>query len=250
MGRSRITQLLLAATAAVAVLTAGCGTDGDEVSVSAAASLTEAFTDLAEAFEVRQPDIDVVLNIGASSALREQVVEGAPTDVLAVASDDVITGLVERGLLIETAPFATNTLAIATPTGNPGGIAGLDDFARESLVLGLCAVGVPCGDYARDVLAAAGIEPVVDTNEPSVRALLTKIEAGELDGGIVYRTDIAASVGAVDVVEIPAAANATVSYPIGVVADGPNPVAAMAFVEFVHSAEGREILGRHGFGAP
>jgi len=218
------------------------------VLVSAAASLTDAFAEVEAAFEAAHPGVDVVLNLGGSGSLRTQIVEGAPVDVFASADVADTETAAEAGLLSgETRIFAGNSLQVAVPKGNPGGVEGLEDFADPSLRLGLCARGVPCGDLARTVLARAGVVPSLDTEEPDVRALLTKIELGELDAGITYVTDVASAGGSVWGVEIPADLNVTAAYPIAVLAQAPNPRGAEAFVGFVLSDEGRSILARFGF---
>jgi molybdate transport system substrate-binding protein len=224
---------------------------GGEVLVSAAASLTDAFAEIETAFEDANPDVDVVLNLGASSALREQILEGAPADVFASANTsnmDQVTeaGEVEGGAEI----FVTNFLQIAVPAGNEAGVTGLEDFANEELLIGLCAEDVPCGEFGREALASAGVTPSIDTNEPDVRALLTKIEAGELDAGITYVTDVMSTDGAVEGVDIPEESNVVAEYPIAVLAGAPNPDAAAAFVEFVLSEEGQAILTAYGFASP
>jgi molybdate transport system substrate-binding protein len=114
----------------------------------------------------------------------------------------------------------------------------------------LCAEEVPCGDFGRQALEKAGVTPAIDTDEPDVRALLTKIEAGELDAGIVYVTDIASAAGTVEGIEIPAEHNVSAQYPITALLNAPNPDAADAFVAFVLSDDGQEILGQFGFIAP
>jgi molybdate transport system substrate-binding protein len=158
--------------------------------------------------------------------------------------------LVEAGEVAgEPEIFVTNLLQIAVPAGNPGEVTGLEDFAREELVIGLCAEDVPCGDFGRQALENAGVTPSLDTNEPDVRALLTKIESDELDAGIVYVTDVLSATG-VEGVEIPAAVNVVAEYPIAVLARAPNPDAASAWVEFVLSEEGQAILTSYGFTSP
>jgi len=236
-----------------ALLLPGCaagGTAGEHVLVFAAASLTDAFADLAEAFEAADPGIEVTVSTGASSALREQILEGAPADVYASANEANMRLIVEAGEAAA-APvvFARNDLVIAVPAGNPAGVTGLGDFARAELLIGLCAAQVPCGDFGRQVLAAAGIVPEPDTDEPNVRALLTKIEDGELDAGLVYRTDVAAS-RRVEGIEIPNRFNVEASYPIVVLAGSARPEAAGAFVAFVRSENGRAILEARGFTVP
>lgn len=226
------------------------GTDGRTIRVFAAASLTDALAEVADGFEAARPGLDVELNLAGSSTLRAQILDGAPADVFASASPDVMDQVVEAGATAGPATtFATNRLAIAVPSGNPAGIVDVGDFARTDLLLGLCAPGVPCGDLADAVLAAGGIQPSVDTREPDVRALLTKVAAGELDGGIVYATDVLAS-NDVDGIAVPGELGATATYPVAVLADGPNRDGGAAFVEFLLSDDGRRILVDHGFGVP
>jgi len=146
--------------------------------------------------------------------------------------------------------FARNLLQIAVPRGNPGKVRGLADFSREKLLIGLCAKQVPCGVYERQALARAGVVPSVDTEEPDVRALLTKVEAGELDAGITYVTDVASSHGRVQGIDIPVGRNVVAAYPIAVLARAPHPQAASAFVAFVLSRAGQAILRRYGFSTP
>lgn len=241
--------------ATAVLLLAACGgtrnSAGSEVLVSVASSLTEAFTEMETAFESANPKIDVVLNIGGSSALREQILAGAPADVFASANTSNMGLVVDAGDVAgEPAIFARNRLEIAVPVGNPGSVLGLADFARDGLLIGLCSESVPCGDYGRQVLQNAGVIPAVDTEEPNVRALLTKIEVGELDAGIVYETDVASTDGGVDGVEIPDGDNVHADYPIAVLAEAPNADGAAAFVGFVLSEEGRAILADHGFVLP
>jgi molybdate transport system substrate-binding protein len=226
---------------------ASAGLEG-EILVSTAASLTDAFGEIEAAFEEANPDVDVVLNLGASSALREQILEGAPADVFASANTSNMDQVAAAGQVDgEAEIFVTNSLQIAVPAGNEAGVSGLDDFARDELLIGLCAEDVPCGEFGREALASAGVTPAIDTNEPDVRALLTKIEAGELDAGIVYVTDVLSTDGAVEGVDIPGEDNVVAEYPISTLASAPNPQAATAFVEFVLSDEGQAILTGYGF---
>lgn len=222
-----------------------------ELLVSAAASLTDSFAEIEATFEDSNPGVDVVLNLGASSALREQILEGAPADVFASANASNMDQVVEAGEVSgEPEVFVANLLQIAVPAGNPAGVRGLDDFASEELLIGLCADEVPCGEFGRQALENAGVTPSIDTNEPDVRALLTKIEAGELDAGITYVTDVLSTAGAVEGVGIPADVNVVADYPIAVLAGAPNPEAAAAWVEFVLSDQGQAILISYGFSSP
>lgn len=248
--------MIARATAAVLALLAvvTCGGDhaagADAMLVLAAASLTDAFTDIAAAFEKANDGVTVELSFGGSSSLATQIVEGAPAAVFASASGTQMTVVVDAGLAAEPVEFTNNLLEIAVPQGNPAGIATLEDFAREDLLLGLCAEEVPCGTFAREAFAAAGITPSVDTNEPDVRSLLTKVETGELDGGIVYHSDVVASGDAVDGIVIPSERNVVARYPMAVLEEAPDAEMAQAFVDFVLSPAGQEILERYGFTTP
>jgi len=219
--------------------------------VSAAASLTDAFADVEAAFETANPEVEMVLNSGSSSSLREQILEGAPADVFASANISNMDQVAEAGEVEgEAEIFVLNGLQIAVPAGNPAGVTGLDDFANGDLLIGLCAEEVPCGSFAREALEKAGVTAAIDTNEPDVRALLTKVEAGELDAGIVYLTDVLSTAGAVEGVDIPDEFNVIAEYPIAALVNAPNPNAAEAFVDFVLSAEGQAILVEFGFSSP
>lgn len=250
MGRM-VATVALCALGAAASGVAGCGGDGDDrtVRVFAASSLSEAFVDMTAAFEADRPGVAVELNLAGSSALREQIAEGAPADVFAAADDASMAALVQDGVLGDdgAAPvtFATNRVTLAVQPGNPAGVSGLADLARPELLVGVCAVGVPCGDLARDVLDRGGVAASVDTEEPNVRALAQKIADGELDVGLVYVTDVDDRLAAVP---IGPAGDVVARYPI-VALPGSGPDAA-AFVDFVLSDAGRRILADHGFGAP
>ena len=239
---------------AASLLVGSCAasrSEADSVVVFAAASLTDAFMEIETAFEQANPRIEVTMSYAASSTLRVQISEGASADVYASANTANMDAVVNAGESAGTPRvFAVNSLEIAVPTGNPGEVAGLADFADPELLIGVCAPQVPCGELAAAVLSSAGVTPALDTAEPNVRALLAKLEAGELDAGIVYRTDIAASADRVDGIRIDAAVNVESAYPITVLAGADSPAAAEAFVAFVISQEGGAILSRFGFGLP
>lgn len=254
---------LVAAACVPVLLFAACGDDDDDssgddtsstlegdITVFAAASLTDAFDEVGTAFEDDNPDVNVAFNYGPSSGLREQIVGGAPADVYASANTSNMDQIVEAGAAVDPQDFATNQLQIVVPAGNPAGITGLADFAQADLLIGLCAEEVPCGDFGREALTNAGVTPSIDSNEPDVRALLTKVEAGELDAGIVYVTDVLAAGDTVEGIEIPADDNVTATYPLATLTDAGNAEVAAAFVEFVLSDEGQEILASYGFDSP
>jgi molybdate transport system substrate-binding protein len=220
------------------------------LTVFAAASLTDAFEEVGSAFEAANPGVSVELSFAGSSALREQILAGAPADVFASANTSNMAQVVEAGAATDPAPFVANELQIAVPAGNPAGVTGLADFANGDLLIGLCAEEVPCGQFGREALANAGVTPAVDTNEPDVRSLLTKVESGDLDAGIVYRTDVLSAGDAVEGVDIPTDQNVIATYPIAALTDARNLEAAAAFVAFVLSDEGRQLLASYGFAAP
>jgi molybdate transport system substrate-binding protein len=250
------------AALSLAVLGAACGSpevDGDadvagevagELIVFAAASLTDAFDGLSEAFVDANPDVEVVFNHAGSQTLASQIIEGAPTDVFASADTRQMDAVADEGDLAgEPEIFTSNVLEIAVEPGNPISIAGLADLADPDLVLVLPAEEVPAGRYAREALDAAGIEVTPSSLEQDVRAALSKVELGEADASIVYASDIVASDGAEGVV-IPAEQNVAASYPIAMLADAPNATAGEAFVAFVLSDAGQEILTAYGFVTP
>lgn len=234
----------------IAVMSCDAGVR-DELLVSAAASLALPFSEIAEEFEQAHPDIDVVLNTGSSSSLRDQIIEGASVDVFASA-DGFNMGIVADAGLLDGQPvvFVSNRMSIAVPPGNPAGISGLVDLAHPEFFIGLCTEGVPCGDLARRVLMREGVEAAIDTNEPDVRSLLTKIEAGELDAGLVYISDVVSANGAVEGIEIEEANPVVTEYPIGVMLGSEDVAMARAFIDFVTSDRGSEILAEHGFSQP
>lgn len=233
----------------MAMLIAGCSGSGDNrLLVSAGASLTDAFTEISAAYEAVS-GVEVVLNFAGSSSLREQILAGAAVDVYAPADIANMDQVVAAGLAGGYEILATNRLELAVPVGNPAGVTGLEDLAEPGLFIGLCAPNVPCGSYAIEALASAGVVASVDTYEADARALLTKVREGELDAGLVYATDVASD-GLVDGVVVPAEHNIPVIYPIGQINTSSNPGAAAKFIEFTLSGAGRAILSSHGFSLP
>ncbi|MGY1763015.1 molybdate ABC transporter substrate-binding protein [Geodermatophilus sp. SYSU D00779] len=220
------------------------------LTVFAAASLTDVFTDLGEQFEAEHPGLDVQFNFAGSSALATQLAQGAPADVFASANEAQMAVVTDAGLADDPQVFAANVLQIAVPAGNPAGVTGLADLAREDLTIAVCAPQVPCGAAAEDVLAAAGVAAAPDTLEEDVRAALTKVELGEVDAALVYTTDVTAAGDAVEGIDVPEAEQAVNDYPIAVLADAPNPEAAAAFVTLVRAEEGQQALADAGFRTP
>jgi len=222
-----------------------------EIVVYAAASLTDAFGTIADLFEQQHPGATVTLSLGGSSSLAAGIVAGAPADVFASASAETMRTVVDAGLAASgPVVFATNSLEIAVPVGNPGSITGLPDFADEAKTIALCAPEVPCGAASDRLLQAAGVTPKPDTLEQDVRGALTRVELGEVDAALVYRTDVAAAGERVEGIQVPGADDVTTDYLIGAVSDAPQPEGAAAFVDFVQSEAARDVLEEAGFGAP
>ena len=242
----------MALLAAAALALPACGDDGgDTLTVLAAASLTDAFTRLGRAFEDEHPGTEVDLGFGPSSGLARSIVEGAPADVFASASPTAMAEVVDAGAAAgRPADFARNLLQLVVPRGNPGQVRGLRDLARAELLVGLCAPAVPCGEVAARVLDDAGVAPATDTEEGDVRALLTKVAAGELDVGLVYETDVAAAGDDVEGIALPRGAPAGTRYPIAVLGEAGDRELAEAFVALVEAPEGQRVLRGLGFRAP
>ena len=231
------------------LLLTGCSTNHDAttqtITVSAAASLTDAFAEIGAAFTERNPDTDVRFNFAGSSTLAEQINAGAPVDVFAAASLDSMQSAIEAGSITDHEPFTSNALAIAVPSGNPAGIASLADLADPDVSLVVCAKQVPCGAAATALFEQNSLDVTPVSLEADVRAVLTKVIADEADAGIVYRTDITGAGTEVEEITISDERNIATTYPIATTADaGPD---AQAFVDFVLSDDGQEILDSWGF---
>ena len=250
-----MSQRGLLAAALVAAALAGCGTrasgdagQADTITVFAAASLTEAFTRIAQDVEAEQPGTTVVLSSGGSSALAQQILNGAPADVFAAASPATMATVVDAGDAAPPRVFARNTLQIAVPADGPD--VALADFADPDRTLALCAPQVPCGAAAAEVLRTAGITPRPDTLEQDVKAALSKVRLGEVDAALVYRTDVLAAGDDVRGLEVPGAAAAANDYLVARLTASRNPAGADAFVERLLSQEGQRVLVDAGFDGP
>jgi molybdate transport system substrate-binding protein len=234
------------ASAPVASATPVTGT----ITVSAAASLTVPFTAIGENFQKANPDAEVELNFDSSGTLSEQILDGAPADLFASADEANMTKLTDAGLIAgEPDVFARNQLAIVVKKGNPENITTLSDLATAGTI-SLCGSEVPCGAYADEVLARAGVTIPADvvTRGQNVKATLAAVAEGDADAGIVYVTDITGD--GVEAVVIPSAQNAVATYPMGVLAASANQTTAEAFVAYVLSDEGRAVLEDAGFLPP
>lgn len=245
----------MAATLTGVVLLAGCGSspdgESDDLTVFAAASLTDVFGALGEAFTEANPGVDVTFNFAASSELVAQLIDGAPADVYASADLANMEKLVEAGADgDDPVVFATNRSEIIVAPGNPEGITGVDDLARPDLTVVTCAPEVPCGSYATQVFDNAGITVTPKSYEQNVKAVVTKVTLGEADAGIVYATDVTAAADDASGVVIPDDINVVAEYPIAITGEASNTTGAQTFIDFVRSDEGQAVLASFGFGPP
>jgi molybdate transport system substrate-binding protein len=239
---------------------AACGGDDgrETVAVYAASSLTDAFTEMAPAFEEANPEYEAALNFASSSELAVQINEGAPADVFASANRAQMDVVDEAGNASEVASLSTNELALGVPADSET-VAEFDDIAEPGTILIVAAPDVPVGALTRaalDALVGSGVRDAafrdralhnVASEEPNVRAVLAKLELGEADAGFVYGSDVGVAGQAVRQIEIPEEGRLSSDYFIALVGDaGPG---AQAFFAFALSEEGQAILKRHGFGA-
>jgi molybdate transport system substrate-binding protein len=230
---------------------AACSGEADrtELNVLAASSLTEAFDALEPTYEGEHPDIDVVLSYDSSASLAGQVIEGAPADVLATADLQTMATVVEAGLVDgEPQPFASNTLVLVTPPGNPADVRELADLGADDVLFAVCAPTAPCGDAALRLLELADVAAEAVTEEDNVKGVLTKVVAGEVDAGLVYASDAQAAGDDVTVVPVEGSAEVVNVDPIAVLSESEQPEEARAWVDLVLSEQGAAVLDDLGFG--
>jgi len=258
--RTALAGLALAGT----LVMTGCGSDPDgsppaggatgvtgEITVFAAASLTESFTRIGKDFEAANPGTKVTFNFAGSSALANQINQGAPADVFAAASPATMKTVTDAGNGDgDPTVFVRNQLVIAVPKGNPKGVTSLADLTKPGVKVALCAEQVPCGAAAKKALDAAGVKLTPVTLEQDVKAALAKAKLGEVDAALVYRTDAKAAASDVDGVEFPESAGAINDYPIAVLKNAPHKAAAQAFLAYVRSDKAKAVLTEAGFQAP
>jgi molybdate transport system substrate-binding protein len=233
--------------------------DAGTLTVFAAASLTDAFDEVAATLEAANPGLDIVNNYAGSQALVTQLTEGAPADVAAFASNSAMKDATEAGVVtVEAQPFVENVLTIVVPADNPAGITSAADLAKPGIKLVLAQEEVPVGGYSRESVCNMGADTAtygddfvtmvagnVVSEEDNVRSVLSKVDLGEADAGIVYTSDVKAADN-VMTVEIPEAVNELATYPIAPVASGNQDLAA-AYISFILSPDGQAILESYGF---
>jgi molybdate transport system substrate-binding protein len=257
----------VAAACALALAAAGCGgsssanssasayseandTLSGTLHVFAAASLTEAFSTLGKQLEATHPGVQVVFNFGASSTLAQQINQGAPADVFASASTKNMDQVISAGDAKSSTAFVKNVMAVAVPPSNPAHISSVRDLAKSHVKVAVCQAQVPCGATAERVFANAQITVKPVTLEADVKSVLSKVELGEVDAGVVYVTDVRAAGGKVKGVIISKNVNASTTYPIAPLTDSHNLTASQAFVSYVLSPAGQAVLAADGFAQP
>jgi molybdate transport system substrate-binding protein len=218
--------------------------------VFAAASLTGSFTQLGKQFEAAHPGDAVKFSFGPSSGLAEQITSGAPADVFASAAPANMQQVVSAGDASDPQNFARNIMEVAVPPANPAHVKSVGNLAKSSVKVALCQPQVPCGVVAAEVFKNAGIKVKPVTLQPDVKSVLTQVELGEVDAGMVYVTDVQAAGSKVKGVKIPADDNASTLYPIAVVTKTSQQGTAQAFVAYVLSPAGQQVLTAAGFEQP
>ena len=261
------TRVVLSVAVVAALFAAACGSSdtpasspsasraGGEITVLAAASLTESFTQIAQDFQTANPGTKVNLSFGASDALAAEIDQESPTDVFASASPKWMDDVEQHGPgVTNRQDFAKNRLVVIVPADNPAGIQSIDDLAGDGVELVLAAEDVPVGTYARQALDNAGIADAaganVVSNEDDVKAVVQKVALGEADAGIVYQTDVTAAVkDKVTAIPIADDVNVIATYPIAVVKTAPNASLAASFEAYV-LGPGQAVLQSFGFLPP
>jgi molybdate transport system substrate-binding protein len=227
---------------------AGSGGGSQTLTVYAAASLKSSFDEIAHDFEQEHPEVDVApISYDGSSTLATQIEQGAPVDVFASADQANMTTVTDAGLANDPQVFASNTLVVAVPKGNPAGIEDLADLSDATVAL--CAPKVPCGAASKTLLGNQHVQVTPVTQEQNVTAVEQKVAAGEVDAGLVYATDVRGD-DAVDSFAPDGAEDVVNSYPIVALDDAPSSQAAAAFVAYVTGDAGQRVLADHGFGTP
>jgi molybdate transport system substrate-binding protein len=208
------------------------------------------FTQLGKQFEAAHPGDTVKFSFGPSSGLAAEITSGAPADVFASAAPKNMDTVVKAGDASSPQDFAKNTAEVAVPPDNPGQVTSVSDLAKSSVKVALCQPQVPCGVVAAEVFKNAGITVKPVTLQPDVKSVLTQVELGNVDAGVVYVTDVKAAGAKVKGVAIPASENASTLYPIDAITGSTHKSEAEAFVAYVLSPAGQRVLTAAGFEKP
>jgi molybdate transport system substrate-binding protein len=216
------------------------------ITVLAASSLTESFTEIGKAFEAAHPGTKVTFSFAASSALVTQINSGAPADVFA-AADTTSVGKLTNASKLTPKNFATNKLQIIVAKGNPRNIASLADLAKPGITYVTAGADVPIRKYSDQVLVKANLTLTPKSLETSAKGIVSKVTLGEADAGIVYVTDVLAAASKAQGVEIPDAQNVVTAYSLAALGTSNSDV-ANAFADFITGTQGQAALKKFGFG--
>lgn len=254
LGRNLAAVLLMGTVAACGSGSSDSSSSGakeKKLTIYAAASLTSTFTELGKKFEAAHKGVKVSFSFAGSSDLVAQIQQGAPADVFASADtanmDKAVSAKAVEGSPVN---FASNTLEIAVPPDNPVGVASFKDLAKAGTKVVVCAPEVPCGAATQKVEKSSGVTLKPVSEEQAVTDVLTKVESGEADAGLVYVTDVKVAGDKVKGVTFPQSSAAVNSYPIATLADSKNADLAKAFVDLVTGTEGQAVLAQAGFAKP
>jgi molybdate transport system substrate-binding protein len=218
------------------------------LTVFAAASLKNTFSEIGETFEQQNPGATVAFNFAGSSDLVAQIIAGAPADVFAAADSTNMTKAIDAGLVAGSpVDFAANTLTIVTPPGNPAAVTTFADLAQTDVAVVVCAPQVPCGAATEELETATGVTLTPVSEESSVTDVLNKVTTGEADAGLVYVTDAAAAGDKVTAVGFPESTTVVNTYPIAALTGAADPASATAFVDLVTGPDGERVLAAAGF---
>jgi molybdate transport system substrate-binding protein len=220
------------------------------ITVFAAASLTGTFTQLGKQFETAHPGDTVKFSFGPSSGLATEITSGAPADVFASAATANMQQVVTAGDASNPQNFAKNIMEVAVPPNNPANVKSVNNLAKKSVKVAVCQPQVPCGVVAAEVFKNVGITVKPVTLQADVKSVLAQVELGNVDAGMVYVTDVMAAGSKVKGVAIPAADNASTEYPIATITSSKQKSEAEAFVAYVLSPAGQQVLGAAGFEKP
>jgi molybdate transport system substrate-binding protein len=247
--------------ALVAVAAAGCSSSSSTPSTSgssstgtitvfAAASLMQTFTQLGKQFEAANKGDTVKFSFGPSSGLATEITSGAPADVFASASPATMDVVVKAGDAASPQNFAKNVMEVAVPPNNPANVASVNDLAKSSVKVALCQPQVPCGAVAAEVFKNAAITVKPVTLEADVDSVVTQVETGNVDAGMVYVTNVLSAGSKLKGITIPANVNASTLYPIATISSSKHKSEAQAFVNYVLSPTGQQVLTAAGFQQP
>jgi molybdate transport system substrate-binding protein len=247
----------------VAVAVAGCSSSSSSspgasssspptgtITVFAAASLMDTFTQIGKQFEAAHKGDTVKFSFGPSSGLSTQITSGAPADVFASAAPANMDTVVKAGDASNPQTFAENTMEVAVPPNNPAKVTSVNDLAKPSVKVAVCAAQVPCGVVAAEVFKNVGITVKPVTEATDVSSVVTEVETGNVDAGMVYVTNVLSEGNKLKGIVIPAADNASTLYPIATITSSKHEAIAKEFVDYVLSPAGQKVLTAAGFQKP